>query len=463
MLKRKHKELETKEIIENKKILLRLKMLNKTNTVSIAGFFAVLIIASVISLIIPLRPTYSESEKRELKKFPKFSLSALCSGDYFSDIDTWFSDTFPARDFFARLNAGLKFNFSPSSVVIHGELEKGDEIPEIEISEEETTEENITQTPETENEVFESDIKEEELTQTLGALLIDKDTAYEYYNFSQSVAGSYSATINKASALLGENIKIYDIIVPTSMGITARESLVSKIDTSDQKAAIDYIYSNIYSPVSCVNVFDALKAHKNEYIYFRTDHHWTAKGAYYAYFELMNAKGETPRDLTEFTELSFPGFLGSFYTQSKLPALEGNPDTVYAYVPPSTNDMSILNIYGNWIAQKIVSDVSASGPNAKYYTFIRGDHPLSVINNPNVQNGKNCVVIKESFGNAFVPFLTEHYQNIYVVDYRHFPKVDSRGLLQLCTDTNSTEVIFITNISATRNKTLVNSINSFVR
>jgi len=61
-------------------------------------FFVVLAVITVISFIIPLRPTRSNSEKRDLAKFPEFSLAALASGDYFDDISLWFSDTFPGRE-----------------------------------------------------------------------------------------------------------------------------------------------------------------------------------------------------------------------------------------------------------------------------------------------------------------------------------------------------------------------------
>ena len=71
-------------------------------------FFLSLGLLTVISWIIPLRPTYSEFEKRELTKFPSFSLQALFDGSYFDQIDLWFSDTFPFRDTFITGNSYLR-------------------------------------------------------------------------------------------------------------------------------------------------------------------------------------------------------------------------------------------------------------------------------------------------------------------------------------------------------------------
>ena len=85
----------------------------------------------IVSLIIPLRPSYSESEKRELAKFPSFSFSALFSGDYFDGINEWYADTFPFREALTGLNARVSALFGKTDVQIHGTVEQGDEIPDL--------------------------------------------------------------------------------------------------------------------------------------------------------------------------------------------------------------------------------------------------------------------------------------------------------------------------------------------
>ncbi len=524
------KETKEKEIDEVE-LLKRLRRIRISNIWTVRIFFAVFFTIAVIAFIIPLRPTYSDTEKRELTKFPKFSVSALFSGEYFIDIDRWYSDTFPARDSITDLNARITMLFGKNDVQIHGEVEDGDEIPAVD--ETVNTDENDTSSKNNSADNTESNSEDATsnmhssstvssgvsdnsnisvvappsqsgsqaqsgassqiqsansatqsvppiasqsgssnapsnpvapTTQTMGALLINGNTAYEYYNFSRETADRYTAVINRAGALLNGKAQVYDMIIPTSMGITAPESLVSKINTSNQRDAINYMSGKLQSSVKFVPLYDMLKSRSNEYIYFRTDHHWTALGAYYSYCELMKSMGEAPKPLESYIKYEFSGFLGSFYTSSgKLPQLAAKPDTVYAYQPPETNSMRILSNKGIWYDNNIISDMTTASASNKYITFLRGDNACSIIINPKQNNRKACVVVKESFGNAFVPFLVPHYQYLYVIDYRYFNKLDHRGLVQFQTDAVAQDVIFINNISATRNKTLVGYIDAFVR
>ena len=82
--------------------------INKTLALKIGAFFLTLYVGATVSFIIPLRPDYSESEKRELKKFPEFSCKAVLSGSYFDDIGTWFSDTFPFIEQLTKFNTSIK-------------------------------------------------------------------------------------------------------------------------------------------------------------------------------------------------------------------------------------------------------------------------------------------------------------------------------------------------------------------
>lgn len=491
----KDKETVSEEKTENEfgenELLNGLRRIRIANIWTVRIFFMVFFAVAVVALIIPLRPTYSDTEKRELTKFPKFSVASLFSGEYFIGIDNWYSDTFPARDSFTDINTRITMLFGKTDVQIHGEVEEGDTIPsadenvvseeeskDINASSEESSSEDTVSSSETLNSSTEvssqpassAPVSSEApsppppTTQTLGALLINGDSAYEYYNFNRVAADTYTDAINRAGIWLNGKAQVYDLIIPTSMSITAPDDLVATVNTSDQKAAIDYMHSRLVSPVKYIPLYDMLKSRRNEYVYFRTDHHWTALGAYYTYCELMRAKGTEPLPLESYVKYEFGGFLGTFYSSSgKLPQLAANPDTVYAYQPAMTNTLSLFDRAGYWYNTTIISDMSASSPSNKYLTFIKGDNALSKIDNPNLADGSTCIVIKESFGNAFVPFLVPHYQTVYIVDYRHIAQVDARGLLQLQADSGATDIIFINNISATRNKTLMGYINNYVR
>ena len=132
-----------------------------------------------------------------------------------------------------------------------------------------------------------------------------------------------------------------------------------------------------------VPVYDELVRHNAEYLYYNTDHHWTALGAYYAYRQFAQVKGITPHELSDYTEQVYPGFLGTFYSYSnQSEALKNNPDTVYAYVPIGTNDATLTNVNGETVNWNIVNDVSEYGAGQKYNCFIGGDNPYTEINNP---------------------------------------------------------------------------------
>lgn len=424
-------------------------------------FMALLLVCLFLfALILPLRPHYSESENRELSSFPSFSFSALFSGDYFDEIAVWYADTFPMRDTFISLNTFLSGAYGQNEIRIHGKVEVADEIP----TEASEIPVDITSRPDT---PAPAEVAPPEPTaQTVGAVLYYGDTAYEYYNFQREFTDRYIGTVNRAAALLEGKADVYAMVVPTSMGITAPEKITRSIQTSDQEKALEYMYGSMSAKVKKVPLYNAMKAHKDEYIYFRTDHHWTALGAYYAYAEWMRVKGVQPLPLTAYTETIFPGYLGSFYNANKDAALKANPDTVYAYQPPSTNDANILlNSNGQWKMSKIISDISSAPESAKYLTFIAGDNPLTCITNPNKNDGSVCLLIKESFGNAFTPFPVENYQYLYVLDYRYFAKYDKRGLVEYCDAIkgSSLDVVFLNNISATRNESLINSLSYFVK
>ena len=465
-----------------KKLIKNSKIMKIINIFAAVCFFAALFCVAVISFIIPLRPTYSATENRNLATFPEFSVEELFSGGYFADIEEWFSDTFPARETITSMNTEFTNLFGYNEVQIFGEIEQADDIPvALEIAREtvkkevkpkekaekivieEAVEDTKPETPKDDSDSKPNENSSGNTVQALGAVFVNGDTAYEYYYFNQKVADKYASAVSDAAHLLEGKAMVYDLIIPTSMAITLPENLLKSLSTSDQKAAIDYMYSKMSENVAKIELFDMLKSRKDEYLYFRTDHHWTALGAYYSYSELMNYMGKTPTKLEDYTLRTFDNFLGTFYNKSgQLAQLSKTPDTVFAYEPKETNELKIFN-GKSWYSRKVIGDTSAASAGSKYLAFICGDNAFSKIHNPSLDDSSACIVIKESFGNCFVPFLVAHYEDVYIVDYRYISEVDGRGLAKMQEDTGATDVIFINNISATRSSALVNNIEAFVR
>lgn len=452
----------------------------KKRKIQVAVFIGALFVGMIVSLIIPLRPTFSESEKRELAKFPTFSFASLTDGSYFKGIDTWFSDTFPFREFLTTTNSKLTAWYGFGDKVSKLENNQGDEIPDAPMTsgdseqdvtkddEPESTKPPVEESTDKPTEVTtekptESTTKPPQQTQTLGGILISGNAAYEYYNFSQAVADSYAKHVNYLAKQLkssGSKAQVYDILVPTSIDITLDEGTRSSINSSDQEKAMKYIYASMSQDVKTVNIYDTLKLHKDEYIYYRTDHHWTALGAYYAYAKFCEEKGITPVALDKYEEKDYGEFLGSFYNDTnKNKKLEKHSDELIAYKPKYSTDMVYTDTKGTKISWPLVHDVSDYPLGYKYSAFAGGDNPFTKVVNKDFDGGRSCVVIKESFGNAMIPFLAGSYKKVYVIDYRTW----KGSLSKFVKENNVNDVIFINNMSATRADPLVTSLGNICK
>ena len=282
-----------------------------------------------------------------------------------------------------------------------------------------------------------------------GGVYVVGSAGYEMYNYVGSLAEKYQSTVNAVADSLSGVSQVYAMAIPLSSGITLPDELFSDIPGSDQAQAEKDILAGMGQNVKTIPLHDVMMSHRTEYIYFRTDHHWTALGAYYAYVQFCTAKGITPHNLSDYEVSQFPGFLGSFYNDGGKPdSMKNDPDTVNAYHPVSAtasmkygdNENSTLT------GGQVIFDESTASASLKYGTFIMGDNPFTVIENPEVSNGESCIVVKESFGNAFVPFLVDHYQTVYVVDYRYY----SGSITQLARDKGVKDVLFVNNLSAIR-------------
>ena len=415
-----------------------------------------LLVMSVISMILPLRPTESQREKRKLAEFPAFSVKTLFSGDYFADIGTWYSDTMPGRDTLISINSFLQ-NILGTATVQSGFNEAvRNEIPDAPAAQPATLPaEPETDAPASEEttagyeEVTDDPNAPAPIVQKFNGVFVVDGAAYEYYDFVQESADNYAAAINTTAAKLSGKATVYGLVIPTSTGIIPPKKVRDE-NSDDQQKAISYIESALSPEVKRVSIYEPLMAHRDEYIYFRTDHHWTALGAYYAYEAFCGVKGVTPVALEACEKKTFDGFLGTFYNETGgNPELARNPDVVDAYTPPGEYSMDIPGegLYGI----DMIYDESFSSANLKYSAFIWGDNPLTIIEDKAKETGESCLVVKESFGNALVPFIAANYKYVYVMDYRY----GSESIVSLVNEKGIDDVIFANNISMTRSADLI--------
>ena len=432
------------------------RMIRKTQFILFSMFLAC---GFVLSWALPLRPTVSEIEKRTLSPFPKFSMRTLLNGDFFDGVDLWYSDTFPLRDTMVGINSRIRNLYGFGTRIYGLNDDVTDEIPE-QADEPDAAEAmnalDYLDAPEELDETLGgSNVDNDAVTETMGTVVIVNDAGYEIYNFNKAVADSYIGIINTAAQQLEGVSQVYDIIVPTSIDIVMPDNAKEGLNSSNQADAIRYMYSGFSPLVHSVNVYNTLRQHRSEYIYYRTDHHWTALGAFYAYEQYCRTRHVHPNALSDYTESVFDDFLGSFYAETgKSPKLANNPDTIYAYAPKADTELTYYSKNGSSTSWYVIGDVTDWVSSAKYSTFIGGDHPYTYIRNNSIETDNACLIVKESFGNVLVPFIVADYKEVHVIDYRYW----SGNVMSFVKEHNINDVIFVNNISATRGAPLMRSL-----
>lgn len=460
----------------------------QSNTLKINKFFTVfstvlfcttLILGGILFFSLP-KKKFSELERRNLSEFPKFSFESLASGEFTDKLSLYVSDNFIFRDIFVQQNFALEENrgFRPDGIKIYSSSKTQNSPSNVPIT---NTLDNPVQNSDTETssvvlqeEVLSQNIPEVQISdpseyadltkadlegEKRGALFTIGDTALEIFYGNKNVASDYTQTINSVRNILPQDVRIFDMTVPTHFEF----GLPSKYKGSygrEQKPFIDEIYTNLDAGITKVDAYSEILKNYNQgkYLYFRTDHHWTALGAYYAYVAFAKSAGFEPVPIEEYETKRIDKFLGTFYSSTYDSKLLSNPDFVEYYLPFTEYSMTnyksdgVSTYKGTVIYQNIRSDSGG------YLAFLGGDIPLSVIQTNN-QTGKSIIVLKESYGNAFVPFLLPHYDTIYVADIRTFPF----NLTDYVVEKNITDVLFCNNImtacSAARVINIMNLLN----
>ena len=288
------------------------------------------------------------------------------------------------------------------------------------------------------------------------------NAAYEPFYYSSSTAQRYANVINRAADAFGSGINVYCLLIPTAIGITfPEEAKANYSGYTDQDWAIEDVYSRMNGNVITVNCYDNLKSHSDEYLYFRTDFHWNGTAAYYAYESFCWAKGIAPIPTYARREQRFDNYLGALYWYSspKDYVLKANPDTVIAYHPASEGvTMTIHDANGNVYDWYVIADVTNWDSGSKYLSFAGGDNPLTVFRNPSVTDGSACIVVKESYGNAMMSYIVDHYSTVYEIDYRYW----TGNLVSFAQEKGVTDVLFANNMFVPGNSYKIGQISALI-
>ena len=265
------------------------------------------------------------------------------------------------------------------------------------------------------------------------------DAVYTPAYFSEKYAGYYLQTAAYYKSLFGEDTTVSVVVAPVSAMVIDNESVKARIP--DQGKIMDDMAALADPSVNFVDTYSEMYAHRNEYLFFKSDHHWTARGAYYAYRAFAESRGLTPTALDDFDyKIINDSYHGSMYSFTGDARVKNFTDTIEAFVTRKKVTMTITGQNGATYSY----DSPVVESNHTYVTFIAGDNPYTVINVPENPQDKNVLVLKDSFGNAFVPFLCEHFGNIIVVDTRY----TTMNVYEQLKDYGLTDIIFVNNVQA---------------
>lgn len=399
--------------------------------------------------------TVSVVEKRNLKTRPELTASSLFNGSYTKDFEEYYADTFPLRDFFLRVNNFFDSIFTKLSgsdgIVLVGKSDKDDFAGEA-LTEEESGEAS-TEAPETQASTEATTQGNQQVTVS-GYIVIQGDRAMEMYAANKKDIKAYADAINRLAASV-PNAKVYNMLVPTAMEFYGPEEYHSA--NHSQQYGIQLAYDQMSNQVTCVDAYSKIAPHINDYLYFRTDHHWTARGAYYGYTALAEAAGFGVKPLSTYQSGRIDGFVGTMYGYTNAEVLKNNPDYVEYFMPQTEATgqyYSTADMTDGRNLRIITTEVSNTN---KYLAFIQGDNPLVKIHTANA-NGRSILVIKESYGNALVPFLVDSYETIYVVD----PRKIEMNLADFVNRNGVQEVLAINYTLITGNKSYMTAFNKLI-
>lgn len=305
--------------------------------------------------------TFSELENRNLTTKPTFTLASLLDGSYGETFETYIADQFPLRNQFISTK-------SYSELLLQKKDNNGVYIGK--------------------DGYFLQDFREPDLDLAL------KNAGY----------------INE----LAKDFTVYVGLAPTATKVL-EDKLPNYATPYDEAAYIDVFYNALSNQVIKLDFLSILSQNKTEPIYYKTDHHWTTLGAYYAYTTFCHAADLVPLTLRDFKiEDVSDTFYGTLFSKGNFSF--ASPDTIQLFYPHKAEDLEVTYEATGKTTSSLY-EYSYLDTKDKYSVFLDNNHPLIKIKT-SVKNGRKLLVIKDSYANSFIPFLTQHYEEIQVIDLR---------------------------------------------
>lgn len=344
-----------------------------------------LILLNMLNLKMPDR-AFSEEENRMLAGKPALTLSGLLDGSFMKQFETYETDQFAYRDGWNRVRT--------TADRVLGKKESG------------------------------------------GVYLGKNGQLYEKpAAFSDAVSRNLDA-MRSFGERHGE-LNSYVLLVPNAAGVQ-KEGLPPFAPVEDQEAQLEAMNAYLGDALKPISVYETLREKREEYLYYRSDHHWTTLGAFYAFSQAAEVM-ELPERQNPLTSCALTNnFLGTLSSRS---GYQVTSDTISVYWPEREEELVVTYVEEQKKSASLYATEKLSGKD-QYGVFLNGNHPLVQIRTM-AEGGRRLLILKDSYANCFVPFLTEYFEEIVLVDPRYY----YGDLEQLLKEKEVTDVLFLYNLN----------------
>lgn len=362
-------------------------------------FPAVLLLISVVDMLRPAK-LYSSYENRKLQQKPELSVQAVRTGSYMKEYEDYVADQILGRNRYIAIKSATDKALGKKEI----------------------------------NGVY---------LATDGTLIEKHTEEFSAQNIEKTLEG-----LRKLERLLQGKSRSFQVLLAPTADNVYSEKLPAYAEVFPEEALWRQFRDACGENTVFPDVFSPLRSHAEEYIYYGTDHHWTTLGAYYAYQTWVAENNMTAVSYN--TDKVSETFHGTLHSKTNLPGLPFDIIDVYAYegMREVYYDLSETPEYSLY-AEKYLS-----GKN-QYGYFLDDNHMLIEIRNTSYKKvstdrerknkGTSLFIIKDSFANCMVPYLSEHYETIYILDLRYY-----KGKLTKLLDryvTKDTDVLILYNMS----------------
>jgi len=367
-------------------------------------FMSVILITPLVLLILSSANNISVSEKRVLATWPQLNFKTYLNGSWSKGVDEYIDDHFMYRPqliniaSFIRHNMG--FHLSNQEKIVHIDLKS---LIDSENKEEPDTVPNMS---------YLNDFQEA----YDGSLLVLNGAIYTLNTGNPKVSPLFAKMLSEYAQKFEGKVRVFSCVAPLSSAFIPAEKYARY--NAANRASLDAIRDNLTDGAIFCDVLSELNKHAYEKLFFGTDHHWTAKGAYYGYVAFCSAAGLTPVPLSEMTQRYKYPFYGTLYELTRDATVRQNPDTMEYFMPNVATTAVRYNAtnFKSPIETHVFCENCSGG--GSYSTFLCGDVPLLKITT-GTKNGRKAALIKNSMGNAFAVYLISHYEEIFVFDFRY--------------------------------------------